>query len=357
MGKIRVLIVEDSLTVRKYLTEVVSSCPDLDVVGEAPDGKTAIDMCLALRPDVITMDMMLPVMTGLAATEYIMAYCPTPILIVSASTNRGELFKTYDALAAGAVDVLEKNTGQQPEGRWESTLISTIKLVSRIPVITHPRARLGAHVRGEPVAMAADPAPAKGKGGPGYDILAIGASTGGPGAIVQILRGLPAPYPLPILLVLHINEPFGAAFADWLGEQSPHPVSYPRDGEHLQTAAGRVIAAPPGHHLTVRGGRVRLTDDPERHFCRPSVDVLFESLALDCGARTAACLLTGMGRDGAMGLLRIRQAGGLTIAQDEATSVIYGMPREAVALGAARMVLGLDEIARTMAALATGRET
>lgn len=350
MNKIRVLVVEDSLTVRKRLVEIISADPDMELVGEAADGGSAIELCQKHHPDVITMDMMLPVMTGLAATEYIMAYCPTPILIVSASTNRGELFKTYDALAAGAVDVLEKNASLEADGEWERNFISMVKLVSRIRVITHPRARLTAHQRSETLPGIAMPTPRPPPTTPrtptgGYDVLAIGASTGGPGAIVEILRCLPAAFPLPILLVLHINEPFGAAFADWLDGQSTHRVAYPKDGDSIQAAAGRVVIAPPNHHLIVRNGRVRLTQDPERHFCRPSVDVLFESVATEYGPAAVACLLTGMGKDGALGLLRIRQAGGLTIAQNEASSVIYGMPREAASIGAASLILGLDEIA------------
>ena len=143
MPKLRVLVVEDSLTVRKRLIEILNGEPDIEVVGEAEDGKRAIELCQQNRPDVITMDMMLPVMSGLAATEYIMAHCPTPILVVSASINRGELFKIYEALAAGAVDVLEKPDGTATAGAWESRFIAMVKLVARIRVITHPRARLG----------------------------------------------------------------------------------------------------------------------------------------------------------------------------------------------------------------------
>src|ERR1700728_2695241 len=143
MARIRVLVVDDSVTVRKRLGEVLGRDPEFEVVAEAEDGKKAVELCRDLHPDVITMDMMLPVMTGLAATEYIMAHCPIPILIVSASTNRGELFRTYEALAAGAVDVLEKPTGAEPQGEWEAHYLSTLKLVSRIKVITHPRLRMG----------------------------------------------------------------------------------------------------------------------------------------------------------------------------------------------------------------------
>jgi two-component system chemotaxis response regulator CheB len=347
MKSIRVLVVEDSLTVRKYLCEILASDPEFEVVGEASDGRDAIELCQQLRPDVVTMDMVLPVMTGLAATEYIMAHRPTPILVVSASTNRGELFKTYDALAAGAVDVLEKPIGTEPDAVWERKFLSTVKLIARIPVITHPRARLGSLGRTQlPLPTLPVPGTRRGK------VIAIGASTGGPGAIVEVLRALPAPCPVPILLVLHIGEPFGSAFAEWLNHQSTHRVAYARDGEVLSGREGWVLMAPPDQHLIVRGGRTALSNGEERHSCRPSVDVLFESVARDYGASAIAVLLTGMGRDGAAGLLEIRRAGGATIAQDEATSVVYGMPREAVLLGAAEQVLALADIGPALAAAA-----
>jgi two-component system chemotaxis response regulator CheB len=349
MAKIRVLVVEDSLTVRKHLLEVLSRDPDIEIVGEAGDGKRGIELCRAAKPDVITMDMMLPIMTGLAATEYIMAHHPTPILIVSASVNRGELFRTYEALAAGALDVLEKPTGNEAAGAWEAKLLSMVKLASRIRVITHPRGRLGALGRRlteqmqEPAANPAAPQRCA--------IVAIGASTGGPGALLDIMRGIPPSFQLPILLVLHINEPFGAAFADWLDGQTARRVSHPVDGDPVESAIGRVVMAPGGKHLIVRGGRFRLTTDPERHSCRPSVDTLFESVAREYGPSAAACLLTGMGRDGAAGLLAVRQAGGITIAQDEATSVVFGMPREAILLGAASRILPLGQIGPAIGAI------
>ena len=347
MAKTRVLVVEDSLTIRKRLVEILESDPDIELVGEAEDGKRAIEICQRCRPDVITMDMMLPVMSGLAATEYIMAHCPTPILVVSASTNRGELFKIYESLAAGAVDVLEKPTGLEPAGAWERRFLATVKLVARIRVITHPRARLS-DLRRHALPAApqlVDQSERK------YAVVAIGASTGGPGAIVEVLRGLPQAFKLPVLVVLHMNEPFGTAFADWLDGQTGRRVACPQDGTPVASAIGRVMVAPGGRHLVVRDGRLRLTTDAERHSCRPSVDVLFESVAAEYGACAAACLLTGMGRDGAAGLLKIREAGGMTIAQDEATSVIYGMPREAAMLGAAHHVLGLGEIGPRLASL------
>lgn len=350
MRRIRVLVVEDSLTVRKRLLEVLEGDPDIEIVGEADNGKRAVEVCEEHRPDVITMDMMLPLMTGLAATEHIMAHCPTPILICSSSTNRGELFKTYEALAAGAVDVLEKPRGDEPDGTWERQFVQTVKLVSRIRVITHPRARLRTMNAKPPAAPAA--AGVTLGAAHKYGVIALGASTGGPGALVEILQMLPPTFRVPLLFVLHINEPFGTAFAEWLDAQSALRVGIATDGERLMDVGGRVVMAPPDRHLVVRDGRLRLTRDPERNSCRPSVDVLFESMAREYGAAAAACLLTGMGRDGAAGLLAIRQAGGLTIAQDEATSIVYGMPQEAVRIGAANRVLPLAEIGALVASLA-----
>jgi two-component system chemotaxis response regulator CheB len=182
-------------------------------------------------------------------------------------------------------------------------------------------------------------------------VVAIGASTGGPAAVLSVLGALPPSFPLPILLVVHISEPFGRALAEWLDGQVSLTVRTVRDGERLPEPAdpadrggSAVLMAPPERHLELRDRRLLLTDGPPRHSCRPSVDVLFESLAREIGRETIACLLTGMGRDGASGLLAIRESGGTTIAQDESTSVIYGMPGAAVQLGAAAHVLPLPEI-------------
>lgn len=350
MPVIRVLVVEDSLTIRKYLCEVLATDPEIVVVGEAEDGKRAIELCEELRPDVVTMDMMMPVLSGLSATEFIMAYCPTPILVVSSSTNRGELYKTYEALSAGAVDVLDKPSGGEPNELWESRLIATVKLVSRIRIITHPRARLsGYDRRPEPAARVGSMNGSNGRRP--YQVVGIGASTGGPAAIAKILRALPENFQLPILLVLHIGEPFGESFADWLDSQTKRPVISAREGMAVSLLSGHVVMAQPNRHMVVRAGRLHLTQDPERHSCRPSVDVLFESIAADYGASAATCLLTGMGRDGAAGTLAVRRAGGLTFAQDEASCIVYGMPREAVMLNAVDHVLPLAEIAPALARL------
>lgn len=353
MTKIRVLVVEDSLTIRKRMLQVLAADPGIEIVGEAADGKLGAELCQQLRPDVITLDMMLPVMDGLAATEFIMAYCPTPILIVSASTNRGDLFKTYEALAAGALDALDKPQGNDRDDGWEKKLVATVKLISRIKVITHPRARLARVVQTPSDPQHDNPlAP-----DPVYSgrlrAVAIGVSTGGPGALIEILRGLPHGFPLPILLVIHLGKLFTTAFAEWLDGQSAVRVAYAVDGEPLPLRGEtRVLMAPPDCHMVLSQGKLLLTQDPERYSCRPSIDVLFESFAKELGTAGAACLLTGMGRDGADGLLSIRRAGGRTIAQDEATSLVFGMPREAILLGAAEQVLPLHRIAPRLGELA-----
>jgi two-component system chemotaxis response regulator CheB len=341
---IRVLLVEDSATMRHHIRESLAADPELVVVGEALDGPEAVELCGRLRPDVVTMDMMLPTMSGLAATEHIMADFPTPILVVS-SADRQELYSTYNALAAGAVDVLEKPRGDASDATWGRRLCAAVRLVSRIRVITHPRARLS-----RPPAVPAPPVPLPETS---LQVVALGASTGGPGALTELLRTLPTGFRAPILCVQHIaaSEPFAVAFSDWLADQTGRCVRYAVDGMLVRGLHGRVVLAPPDRHILVRDGTLRLSDAPPRHSCRPSVDVLFESVADEYGAGAAGCLLTGMGRDGAEGLLRMRTRGGVTFAQDERSCTVYGMPREAALIGAAAYILPPVRIAARLAEL------
>jgi two-component system, chemotaxis family, protein-glutamate methylesterase/glutaminase len=346
MPALRVLVADDSITVRKRLIAVLSADAGLEVIAEAADGRSATELCQRLRPDVMTMDVMMPVMDGVSATEYIMANCPTPILVVSSSSNRGQILQTFDALAAGAIDVLDKPCGIEPRSVWELELVGAVKMASRIRPITRTPVR--GHSRGlKPAATATDPASEQYQGD--AMIIAIGASTGGPAAVAKVLSQIPADFPLSILLVIHIAPEFAVGLVQWIAKHSKMPVRVAIDGEPLPLRGrGNVIMPPPDRHLLVAGGCLRVTESPERHCCRPSVDVLFESVALECGPRAIACLLTGMGKDGAAGLLAVRRMDGQTIAQDEASSIVFGMPREAIALGAAQIVAPLDDVARTL---------
>lgn len=344
---IRVLVVEDSATVRDRLCQALAADPSIEVAGTAGTGHDAVELARTLRPDVITMDIMLPGLNGLAATEHIMAHSPTPILVVSSSDNRSEALTTCAALAAGAVDALDKPTGDTPDDVWDRRLRSAVRVVSKVAVITHPRAKL--------TALRQPPAPHApvGRAVEGQQLIAIGASTGGPGAVVDLLRAIPGGFEVPILLVQHIGAAFAVSYVEWLDGQTPHRVACAADDEPLQP--GRVSVAPADSHLVVRDGRLHLRDGPERHSCRPSIDILFESVAAAYPGAATGCLLTGMGRDGATGLLAMRRVGCRTFAQDEASCVVYGMPREAVLLDAVDEVLPPADIGRRLAAMTPAR--
>jgi two-component system chemotaxis response regulator CheB len=363
MAIIRVLIADDSTTVRRLMRDALAADAAFEVVAEAGDGRTVTELCRRLRPDVITMDVMMPVMDGVAATKYIMASCATPILVVSSSSSRGEVQQTFDALAAGAIDLLNKPTGTQPKGAWERELVEAVKRVSRIKPITRAFALQGAGTVDAAITSVGPPpdvsAPAIGAVSvPAIDpadatIVAIGASTGGPEAIATILSQIPSDFPLSMLLVIHITPEFAEGLAHWISKLTKITVRFALDREPLPLPGrSEIIMAPPDRHLSVSEARLRVTQSPERHSCRPSIDVLFESVARECGPQAIACLLTGMGKDGANGLLKVRQSGGQTIAQDQASSIVFGMPREAIALQAAQVVAPLEKVAATLCHMA-----
>ena len=331
---IRALVVDDSLTIRKWIVEVLEGHPKFEVIGEAKNGKEAIHLAEELKPDVITMDMMMPEMTGVSATEYIMAHCPTRILIVSASTNRGELMKTYDALAAGALSVVDKPNGTGDIATWEKALIEELLIVSRVPVVRHIRGKQNLKSQKSLIS------PPSGT----FRAIVMGASTGGPQALLKIFQELPT-LGIPILCVLHISPVFATSLDEWFTMNSNLRVKFAKDGDRLFAQGNpNVFLAPADHHLAVEGNTLRLYSTPLVNFCRPSVDVLFESAARQWGENLIGILLTGMGKDGALGLKTIRDAKGYTIAQDEESSVVFGMPDEAIKLGAAVKVLPYTDI-------------
>jgi len=343
---IRILVVDDSLTMRKLIVEVLSEHPDFEVVGEADNGKNAVHLAQSLSPDVITMDMMMPEMNGASATEYIMAHCPTRILIVSSSTNRGELMKTYDALAAGAISVIEKPMGHEDDGAWENNLINELKIVSRIPVIHHIRG--ATRVKPKPFEQTQSPSDGN------YKMIVMGASTGGPQALMHIFKQLPPDFPVPILCVLHISDTFVCSLDEWFCHHCSVKVQFATDNLFLNHHHnGHVFLAPAGYHLVLDTHCLRLIQTPARNFCRPSVDVLFESAAHTFKSGVVGVLLTGMGRDGAFGLKQIHDAGGYTIAQDQESSTVYGMNKAAIDAGAAQRVLPYTKIAEELIRMVT----
>ena len=330
---IKVLIVDDSLTIRKKVAELIENDPEMKVAGVAENGKKAIELVKSLLPDVILMDLVMPVKDGQEATELIMAYHPTPIIIHSSAENRGEEYKTMDALSAGALDFIEKTC---PD--WEKEIIYRIKRASRIKVVTHLKRKM------LPKKDAAVPAINAGTSANGYNLLVIGASTGGPKVVFELLGRLPSNFPVPVIVVIHVPDLFMSSMAEWLNNNTSLLVKNPTDGETFKDKQRTVYLAPPGRHLIIQGSNLRLISTSPVNYCRPSIDVLFESVAGDNRLSPIAVLLTGMGRDGAKGLKAIRDSGGYTIAQDEKTCIVFGMPRAAIMIGAATTILPDFEI-------------
>ncbi len=341
--KIKVLVVDDSAIVRKILTETISAEKDMEVVGTAPDPFIARDKILALKPDVLTLDIEMPRMDGLTFLKKLMAYHPMPVIVIS-SLSQASCEISMEALRSGAVEVMGKPGGPYSIGDLRAALAGKL------------RAAANAHIR-KPSAVSTAPLP------PAYPVttpvsriassenlvLAIGASTGGTEAIRVVLEGLPETTP-GIVIAQHIPPVFSEAFANRLNRLCAMEVKEARDGDEVRP--GRALIAPGNLHMVLRrsGGvyRVAVCDGPQVCYQRPSVDVLFSSVAEVAGSNAIGVLLTGMGADGAQGLLRMKEKGARTIAQDEESCVVYGMPREAVRLGAVDAVLPLSGIANAV---------
>lgn len=347
---IRVLIADDSALVRELLKDMIAGEPDLELAGEARDGREAVEKVKELDPDIVTMDVLMPVMDGLEAVEQIMAFHPVPILVFSSAVSNREMNIAFAAISRGALDVMEKpaEAGTTRYEEIRQDFVRKLRLLSRIPVIPHLRGRRKGRKAAEtpvlpptmPLPRPLRPAPAA---LPRREIVAIGASTGGPKALVQIFRELPGDLPAPILLVQHIAPSFAEGLVEWLNRESQLQVRLAAEGDRLQP--GQAYIAPTGRHLLVNSTRVSLSESEPVNSCRPSVDVLFHSVAESFGERALAVLLTGMGRDGAEGMKAIHDRRGRTLVQDEASSVIFGMPRAAIELNAVDEVLPLAEIA------------
>jgi two-component system chemotaxis response regulator CheB len=337
---IRVLVADDSPTARALLVAILSSDPEIEVVGEAQDGVEAVERTQALRPDVVTMDLRMPRLDGFGATKEIMITAPTPIVIITASMLARDVETSMNALKAGALTVLPKPAGPQDPNFEEGArqLLTSIKAMSQVKVVRHWRPTAGPAPAQAEARPAAAPAAVRGR------VVALATSTGGPAALHRLLALLPGDFPAPLLAVQHITPGFISGLADWLDKASELRVKVAEDGEPL--APGTVYFAPDDRHLEVAPpATVALARTPPVGGFRPSGTALFESAARVYGAATVAVVLTGMGDDGVEGLRAVRRAGGRVLAQDEKSSVVFGMPAAAAAAGLVDQVLRLEEIA------------
>jgi two-component system chemotaxis response regulator CheB len=348
--EIRVLIVDDSVVVREILKQMLESDPGIRVVGMAANGGEAVALTAQLRPDLVTMDLVMPGMGGMEATERIMAHHPTPVLFFSSYFNQEGQSSRLDALAAGALDIMEKPT-LTPDQRWEAMvapLVQKVKSLAQVPVIKHIHGGRVLDRRPSPAGRTLSAPKAA------VDVVGIGASSGGPRVLEELLSALPATYVPAVVVVQHIAEGFMTSLLTWLQQRCLLPMRVAEEGDTLLPQ--QVLFAPDWAHLVVRpGGRVHLAEGDPVNGCRPSVDVTFNSLAQVYGPRAAGALLTGMGGDGAAGLLAMRQAGGVTLAQDEGSCAVFGMPRTAIDLGAVQHVLSPSGLARSLNILSLER--
>jgi two-component system, chemotaxis family, protein-glutamate methylesterase/glutaminase len=343
--KIRVLIVEDSPLICKILSKILNSDDSLEVVGIANDGKKAVEYAMSLKPDIITMDINLPVINGFEATKKIMAYVPTPILIVSSSLYTVEMNLAFKAISLGALDVVEKGPMETQDNidKFGRMIIEKVKLLSKVRVITHPEARIE-NIGLRPGNVMQDLK--------GNKVVGIVSSTGGPKALLDVLTGITEEMNFPIVIVQHIVPGFTAGLIDWLQSESHKNISMATNGAIIQP--GNVYIAPENFHMQIfTQGRIHLIDSPPYKNHKPSGNLLLKSLAESYGPSAIGVILTGMGSDGCEGLLEIKKKGGRTIAQDEATSIVYGMPKVAFETGAAEFVYPLDRIGKEIINLAS----
>jgi two-component system chemotaxis response regulator CheB len=333
MTRLRVVVVDDSLFMRSAVKKALEADPRFEVVALARDGQDGVAKVLEHRPDVVTMDFNMPRLDGKGAVREIMARRPTPIVMLSAHTTEGAR-ETFDALAAGAVDFLTKPSGEVSadfERLGPQLCAKLLDAAHAAPraAAPAPRGRPASHLSTWP--------------GTGPRVCVVGVSTGGPAALSQVLPQLAGDIGVALLIVQHMPAQFTAALAERLDSQSAIEVREARAGDRPRQALA--LIAPGDHHLEIGdGGVLRLDDGPEVNGCRPSVDVTMRSAARVFGRRAVGLIMTGMGRDGADGLAAIKAAGGVTLAQDRASSVIWGMPRAAIETGAADEVVALDDI-------------
>jgi two-component system chemotaxis response regulator CheB len=330
---IKVLLADDSALVRAVLKDIFQETKDITVIGEAGDGREAVALTIALKPDLIVLDLMMPIMDGLEAIEEIMAEKPTPILVLSATLEQNEVNRAFTAIKKGALDVMGKPamTANGSIADFTASIIDKVRLLAGIRVIHHPRWK----------SRPEQSVPTKVYRG-NRSILAIGASTGGPKAVMSIIKSLPKNFTGAGFIVQHISSGFAAGFAQWLNHECAIEVRIAEDGDDI--TEGIVLVAPNNRHMVYSGGKLRMIDSAPVNCCRPSIDVFFNSLPEDLCKSMVSVLLTGMGRDGAQGMLHIRERGGYTIVQDEQSSAVFGMPKAAIALNAAEEVLPLVNI-------------
>lgn len=335
----KVLVVENSPIMSKVLTDVLSSDPQLVVVGVADNGKDAVEKAAKLKPDIITMDIHMPIMDGAEATKQIMAYTPTPILVVSASSIKNRMNKVFKAISYGALDVFEKSEMEFiGDKRFGERLINKVKFLSNIKVIRHPLAKL--EKKAEVKEKVIEAVQKKG----GEKILAMIASTGGPPALLTILKTLPKDFPYGIVIVQHITSGFVEGMVSWLDAECKITVKCAEELEEIEP--GIAYVAPCDLHMRISSkGEVGLSNEPPFGGHRPSGNILLESVAKAYKKGAVGVVLTGMGSDGAMGMAAIKKAEGKTIAQNEDSCTVFGMPKAAIDLGIIDEILPVERIA------------